>query len=262
MDTGTTSQHVSIHVTVNDKFARLRERMRIQRQPPDDPDYPKRTRQLLEQLDEYPDKTQCLLVSFDELDQLLTERAEGGSPVVQREPPQDAGARPAPDSISVKGGEAPPVEPLDSLVSLEVVVNGQPALISVAGNLNVRGVIEPALERTGTTLLPESEWEVRLRDGDPLMLDQPLKPFVGQRLWINLRAGYCASRGPAQAQGWQPISTAPKDGTRVLTCNSRRVALSWFDDDPDFLVWANTGVRNPTHWMPLPSPPSPPTKPK
>ena len=53
---------------------RLRERLRIQRLPPSDPDYKLRTRQMLEQTDEYPARTPCLLVSFEELDELLREQ--------------------------------------------------------------------------------------------------------------------------------------------------------------------------------------------
>ena len=53
---------------------RLRERLRIQRLLPSDPDYKLRTRQMLEQTDEYPERTPCLLVSFEELDELLREQ--------------------------------------------------------------------------------------------------------------------------------------------------------------------------------------------
>ena len=70
--TTSTQQNAVISVAVDDDFARLRERLRIQRiTDPADPDYPKRTRQLLEQLDEYQPKTPCLIVSMAELCRLL-----------------------------------------------------------------------------------------------------------------------------------------------------------------------------------------------
>lgn len=63
---------------------------------------------------------------------------------------------------------------------------------------------------------------------------------------------------------WQPIETAPKDGTEVLGYWPRAVACSpdaydvvrwhggeWrdrFDDDSKFSA--------PSHWMPLPAPPA------
>ena len=69
---------------------------------------------------------------------------------------------------------------------------------------------------------------------------------------------------------WQPIETAPKDGTNILLCKAPFTALvgrfdddlGWvdFDEDEDALreVWIEEGTEyEPTHWMPLPSPPDP-----
>lgn len=71
---------------------------------------------------------------------------------------------------------------------------------------------------------------------------------------------------------WQPIETAPKDGTLVLLwCNfsdhSLRVLISRYMPERvvpvrrphDPFVWQSEGgaiaERVPTHWMPLPEPP-------
>jgi hypothetical protein len=72
---------------------------------------------------------------------------------------------------------------------------------------------------------------------------------------------------------WQPIETAPKDGTFVdlwfpengSHIVSRRIAsCRWKEDLPGGPAWfAQSGGggwnmgRKATHWMPLPSPPSP-----
>lgn len=70
---------------------------------------------------------------------------------------------------------------------------------------------------------------------------------------------------------WQPIGTAPKDGTPVLIWDSGRLhearwePMRWNREDDDMtgawaIRWAEIdsyGVTpdEPTHWMPLPDPP-------
>lgn len=60
---------------------------------------------------------------------------------------------------------------------------------------------------------------------------------------------------------WQPIETAPKDGTFILGWHP---ALSWPHGRQDVVAWDETHlhwtdgcfeVSWPTHWMPLPEPP-------
>lgn len=81
--------------------------------------------------------------------------------------------------------------------------------------------------------------------------------------------------GRAVPQAWQPIESAPKDGTKVLVTNDVEGALIligyWvqpedrgrdFCQDEDWwhITHALAGVK-PTHWQPLPAPPGAPPVP-
>ena len=64
-----------------------------------------------------------------------------------------------------------------------------------------------------------------------------------------------------ERQGWQQISTAPKDGTAVILghwnyCDGwawEQTLASW---DKSFLMWHTVGYNNPhTHWHPISEPP-------
>lgn len=66
----------------------------------------------------------------------------------------------------------------------------------------------------------------------------------------------------SEAQGWQPIETAPKDGTWILAVRSEgrpshQTIVRWDHVDwPD--NWSDGEYTFcPTHWMPLPAPPTP-----
>lgn len=61
---------------------------------------------------------------------------------------------------------------------------------------------------------------------------------------------------------WQPIKTAPKDGTHFLCASEGWVSEVYWDADQKCCYAANThstdyvdGAVWPTHWMPLPEPP-------
>ena len=64
----------------------------------------------------------------------------------------------------------------------------------------------------------------------------------------------------AQKDAWQPIETAPKDGTEVLLKTSRtgRIANGLWNavnSEHGFWVWAYIQAE-PAHWMPLPKMPT------
>ena len=63
---------------------------------------------------------------------------------------------------------------------------------------------------------------------------------------------------------WQPIETAPKDGTFILVATASGIvgeAWRYADDGRHYWAqehpsdYANNGPLTATHWMPLPAPP-------
>jgi hypothetical protein len=72
---------------------------------------------------------------------------------------------------------------------------------------------------------------------------------------------------------WQPIDTAPKDGTEILVWNGFRISLVSWSEYPQIsrrakkmFAWCVSESEqdeqggcatagNPTHWQPLPEPP-------
>lgn len=65
--------------------------------------------------------------------------------------------------------------------------------------------------------------------------------------------------------GWQPIETAPKDGTFILIAHKHDMAVAFsdpenegawtMDDGHDYLPCLRRNLANPTHWMPRPEVP-------
>ena len=61
---------------------------------------------------------------------------------------------------------------------------------------------------------------------------------------------------------WQPIETAPKDGTFILVAVpgdvKTHIMLVWWVDGWCWDMTNTPIVGTPTHWMPLPASPEPP----
>lgn len=76
------------------------------------------------------------------------------------------------------------------------------------------------------------------------------------------RSGFEAG---VKSQGWQPIKTAPKDGTEIDVWNSTthdripnvlfsKLSDNWCDDT-GFWATEEDFYKHITHWMPIPKPP-------
>lgn len=75
--------------------------------------------------------------------------------------------------------------------------------------------------------------------------------IVVERLIERIRAALTSG-------GWQSIDSAPKDGTKVLCWTPEQsVCLYWCKHRGGWFEWAdNEFCMFPTHWMPLPEPPT------
>lgn len=69
----------------------------------------------------------------------------------------------------------------------------------------------------------------------------------------------------ACSRGWQPIATAPHDGTKIIAFALRdgapTIKINWWrrrEDKAEYIGWGefNATFWPPTHWIPLPAPPT------
>lgn len=90
-------------------------------------------------------------------------------------------------------------------------------------------------------------------------------PYPWHEEWLSYAR--TAAVEQVRASKWQPIKTAPKDGTRVILSSANIVVTGFWS--PSSSVWlcdwsAGNGdpKEKPTHWQPLPEPPQAITSPK
>ncbi len=74
-------------------------------------------------------------------------------------------------------------------ITVTIVVNGQPTQISGPAQASLERVIPQALEQTGNVGQPPENWELRNAAGQLLGSTAKMGDFVGQTLFLNLKAG-------------------------------------------------------------------------
>ena len=88
----------------------------------------------------------------------------------------------------------------------------------------------------------------------------PSGPPTEPSTWVRVEAWSSVALEGAMSSNWQPISTAPKDGTAVLTFQGSPLAggkmkVALWRDDTVPKGWS-VAEDAPAHWMPLPVPPN------
>ena len=88
----------------------------------------------------------------------------------------------------------------------------------------------------------------------------------------NTRAALTAPPSVAELEArleWRDISTAPKDDLEIWAFNGEQARMQWLEGD-GYALWfysdpllrdVDPDTTQPTHWMPLPTPPSDRTTP-
>jgi hypothetical protein len=72
---------------------------------------------------------------------------------------------------------------------ITVVVNGQPTQVEANPQASVESLIEPALRQTGNAGQPVENWELRDQEGKLLTAQDKVEDFLGDTLFLNLKAG-------------------------------------------------------------------------
>lgn len=99
-----------------------------------------------------------------------------------------------------------------------------------------------------------------------------LRHYTMQKSRDDMRAALRSAITAAQPEGWQPIETAPRDGTSILILyNGCAIEACWecveygdWESWSESVYWWSSELNclddgdEPTHWMPLPAAPATP----
>lgn len=101
-------------------------------------------------------------------------------------------------------------------------------------------------------------WRKLNDDGETWSLFHQL---VGWKDTTGFEPLFAAAGAAPVPEGWQPIETAPKDGTDILILHQGLARIGFFDKAKDgvWSIWPGRATASPTHWMQLPPAPKEPT---
>lgn len=118
----------------------------------------------------------------------------------------------------------------------------------------------------------DMRWVIATKKERYVLFARAIEQAVLQSPETQARMEAYAAAKVREAQQWQPIETAPKDGTAILIGNERGAWIAKYEPvhpsgyrpaNPWFSLMLNhdhlrkVRPHRPTHWMPLPAPPFP-----
>lgn len=122
--------------------------------------------------------------------------------------------------------------------------------------------------RGSVTWTAEGRYWEQMPSAFDLVAEQPPEPTRA-----DLRVLIAEVERLRETLEWQPIETAPRDAENILlfwpldhldSASFKRIKIGWWSETQRGWVWQDRAFRTyssePTHWMPLPPPPSPETK--
>jgi hypothetical protein len=92
-------------------------------------------------------------------------------------------------------------------------------------------------------------------------LPTPVSRLIPSRIWpeIRYRTAEKDQFGDPKVSEWQPISTAPKDGSEILVCRAGAEDIFEFIAwNPILRAWLDRNAEpheGATHWLPIPPTP-------
>ena len=213
----------------------------------------------------------------------------GSEPVAQLASERDELFQAAIDFIrTLTGMEPPPIEvaPPDVFAPFHAFVNTVQAITNKRYRPPLGGVARPCHVFNVRKIGPRTEWTpttmaLALPDGEHALYTHPSPPkgMAGWKhdcaallmndveLWVQ-SCPHCGkprdtAQPTAQAEGWRPIETAPKDCQAILVTEGRfchcvewNEEFDWWAVDDNKLGPFRLRGSSPTHWMPLPPPPT------
>lgn len=107
----------------------------------------------------------------------------------EKDKKNESGENPSTGNSNGNNGNGPKE---DKKISITVIVSGTPTVVEANPKQKIKVVAQKALEQTGNTARPLSDWTVKTRQGEVLDLDKTIEDYGfkdGDQIVMSLQAG-------------------------------------------------------------------------